>query len=205
MKPIARDEILGLAEYEAVRVHFRARVIAEKKVRRISLGSKASAVFENRDTVLLQIQEMLRTERITRPAAVLHEIETYSELLPADDELSCTLMVEIADKGERDAFLQAAKGLERHVWLVTSTARLAARAIGLGAAPALPDEIPDRTTAVHYLKFPLPPEVAESLRSPDSSRALALNLALQIDHPAYAVRTGLPASTIEALREDFVA
>ena len=56
----------GLAEYEAIREPFRARVIAEKKARRVALGPNASCVFENRDTALMQIQEMLRTERITR-------------------------------------------------------------------------------------------------------------------------------------------
>src|SRR5580700_11513070 len=111
MKPIERGEILGLAEYEQIRDQFRSRIIAQKKRRRVQLGPKASAVFENRDTVLLQIQEMLRTERITRPGAVQHELDTYNELVPAEDEVSCTLMVEIVDKAERDAFLVAAKRL----------------------------------------------------------------------------------------------
>lgn len=87
MKPIERGEVLGIAEYEKIREHFRERVIGEKKLRRVQLGPKATALFENRDTVLLQIQEMLRTERITREAAILHEIETYNQLLPGNDEL----------------------------------------------------------------------------------------------------------------------
>ncbi|MGH7294287.1 MAG: DUF3501 family protein, partial [Polyangiaceae bacterium] len=93
MKPIERGEILGLAEYERVREQFRARVIALKKHRRVAVGPKATAVFENRDTVLLQIQEMLRTERITREEAVQHEIDTYNELVPRAGEVSCTLMI----------------------------------------------------------------------------------------------------------------
>src|SRR5579863_1967997 len=113
MKAIERGEILGLAEYEAVREHFRSRVIEEKKLRRLAVGPRASVVFENRDTVLLQVQEMLRTERITRPAAVQHELDTYNELIPGAGEVSCTLMVEIPEKDEREAFLVAAKGLEK--------------------------------------------------------------------------------------------
>src|ERR1700690_404179 len=107
MRPIERGEILGLAEYEQLREPFRTRVIAQKKRRRVQVGPKASAVFENRDTVLLQIQEMLRTERITRPGAVQHEIDTYNENVPGDDELSCTVMIEIPDTDERERFLQA--------------------------------------------------------------------------------------------------
>ncbi len=118
MKLVDRGEILGLAEYETVRERFRARVIGEKKLRRVQLGPRATAVFENHDTMLMQIQEMLRTERITRPAAVQHEIDTYNEIVPAADELSCTVMIEIVDKAERDAFLQAALGFEKHVWFV---------------------------------------------------------------------------------------
>src|SRR5258708_4499038 len=127
MKPIARRAGLVLADYEALRDAFRARVIAEKKLRRVALGPKATALFENRDTVLLQIQEMLRTERITRPAAVQHEIDTYNDNVPGEGELSCTVMIEIPDATEREAFLQRAKGFEGHVWLSIDGERVAAR------------------------------------------------------------------------------
>jgi Protein of unknown function (DUF3501) len=200
MKPIDRGEILGLADYETVRERFRARVIAEKKLRRAPVGPKASVVFENRDTVLLQIQEMLRTERITRPAAIQHEVDTYNELLPDEDELSCTLMIEIADREEREAFLRAAKGLERHVWLVAGAHRLKARASERWA-----DGPMDRTTAVHYLKFALPGEVATALRDPAGRPAGAtesLAVAMEIDHPAYTVRAALRSEMLAAIGED---
>src|SRR5690349_291735 len=65
MKPVERTEILDLGSYERVREHFQRRVIAEKRARRVALGPNMTVLFENHDTVLLQIQEMLRTERIT--------------------------------------------------------------------------------------------------------------------------------------------
>jgi hypothetical protein len=170
MKLVDRGEILGLAEYESVRERFRARVIAEKKLRRVQLGAKATAVFENHDTMLMQVQEMLRTERITRPAAVQHEIDTYNELVPGRGELSCTVMIEIVDKAERDAFLQAALGFEKHVSLVADGERTAARPIDRGTPQ-------DRTTAVHYLKFTLPPVALASLRS-DAPPELVLEVGL---------------------------
>jgi hypothetical protein len=197
MEPIDRNEILGLADYEIVRERFRARVIAEKKHRRIMLGPNASAVFENRDTVLLQIQEMLRTERITRLAAVEHELDTYNELVPRADELSCTLMIEIADKAERDAFLRAAKGLEKHVWFVAAGQRLDARSTERWA-----DGPGDRTTAVHYLKFLLPENVAAALRGGVRSGGEDASFAVEIDHPAYRSRTALAPETVMALAED---
>jgi hypothetical protein len=198
MKPIQRNEILDLASYEVVREHFRARVIQEKKRRRVQLGPKSTALFENRDTVLLQIQEMLRTERITRSAAIDHEIETYNDFIPASDELSCTVMIEIADPAERDAFLVAARGFEKHVWLTAGPHRVRAHGKERG------DEGADRTTAVHYLKFALPRSIADELRAAKPERApeAAGDLALEVTHPAYSVRAPLGREVLLELGAD---
>ncbi|HEX3345993.1 MAG TPA: DUF3501 family protein [Polyangiaceae bacterium] len=198
MRPIERGEILGLAEYEQIREQFRARVVAQKKRRRVQVGPQASALFENRDTVLLQIQEMLRTERITRAGAVQHELDTYNELVPGAGEISCTLMVEIADKEAREAFLVAAKGLEKHVWLVAGSQRMQARSIDRGGTDA-------RTTAVHYLRFTLSPPLAEALRGAATGGATVTHVELVVDHPAYEARAVLPLETILELGEDQIA
>jgi Protein of unknown function (DUF3501) len=195
MRPIQRNEVLSIGDYEAVRERFRSRVIEEKKIRRVLVGDKASAVFENRDTVLLQIQEMLRTERITREAAVLHEIETYNALIPGKNELSITLMIEITDPVERDTFLEAARGLERHVAIHVGGTRVAAR-----WDPSR--ELPDRTSAVHYLKFPLSEASAEALRQAARSDVTVTHVALAIDHDAYHASATLPVETILSLGED---
>src|SRR6478609_4852038 len=102
MRTIERNEILPLGDYEAIRPHFRARVIEEKRARRVRLDDQLAVSFENRDTVLLQIQEMLRTERITAEPAVAHEISTYNDLVPGPDQLSLILWVEIPEKALRD-------------------------------------------------------------------------------------------------------
>jgi hypothetical protein len=190
MKRVDRGEVLGLADYESVREHFRARVIGEKKLRRVALGPSATAVFENHDTMLLQIQEMLRTERITRPAAVAHEIETYNELVPGQDELSCTVMIEIIDKDEREAFLRAVLGFEKHVWFVADGEHIRASALERGTSE-------ERTTAVHYLKFQLPAPVAEAVRGGTASE-----VTLEVDHPAYAARVRLTRETLASLTDD---
>lgn len=195
MKPIDRTEVLGLADYEVIRERFRTRIIAEKKLRRVQLGPSASVLFENRDTTLLQIQEMLRTERITRPSAVQHEIDTYNENLAGNDELSCTLMIEIVDPSERDTFLRAAVGFERHVALVVSGERVAARAV------ARDGQMADRTTAVHYLKFPLPAPISGALRAARGARA-APEVVLRVDHPVYQAESKLAPETVLELGED---
>ncbi|HXX69121.1 MAG TPA: DUF3501 family protein [Polyangiaceae bacterium] len=195
MKPIDRTEVLGLAGYEVVRERFRTRVIAEKKRRRVQLGPNVSVLFENRDTTLLQIQEMIRTERITRPSAIQHEIDTYNENLAGDDELCCTLMIEIVDPVERDAFLRAAVGFERHVSLVVLDERVAARAVAREGQQA------DRTTAVHYLKFPLPDSISRALRAARTART-APEVVLRVDHPIYQAEARLPPESVVLLGED---
>jgi hypothetical protein len=197
MKPIERAEVLGLADYEAIRERFRARVIQEKKARRVALGAHASCVFENRDTVLMQIQEMLRTERITREAAILHEIETYNELIPQAHELSATILVEIDDKETRERFLVEAKGLERTFALVVEGER----------CPGKHDpsrEHPERTTAVHYVKFDLTERAERALRAVLAKERPASQLAVDLiaSHARYSAATPLPPSLVQSLAED---
>jgi hypothetical protein len=200
MKPIERGEVLGLAEYEAIRDRFRARVIEEKKARRIALGPNATCVFENRDTALMQIQEMLRTERITREGAILHEIETYNQLVPGDHELSATVLVEIDDKAERETFLFEAKGLDRAFSLVVAGTK----------CPGKHDEArehPERTTAVHYLKFPLAEAAERALRDvvEKKKKASEVTMEVVVDHPRYSARTTLSPALVQDLAEDLVS
>lgn len=188
MRPIDRGEVLGLAEYETIRPHFRARVIAEKKLRRVALGPRASALFENRDTVLLQIQEMLRTERITREQAILHEIATYNEFVPGPRELSCTVMLEIADQDERKRFLSQARGLE------------AAFSVAAGgeacAGHTTPDRVShERASAVIYLKVPLGDRALLALQRGEA-------VELRVEHPAYRAAAALPRELVSALGAD---
>ena len=190
MKKIEATEILPIGEYEQIRPHFRARVIREKHQRRVALSPSISAGFENRDTVLLQIQEMLRTERITTTTAVQHEIDTYNELIPAQDELSFTLFIEIADRTEREATLTKLAGLETAVFVEIDGQRIAA----VEDLPAA--HMPTRTTAVHYFKAPLFPSLASSIRKGSAQ------VALIIDHPAERLRKDLSGENLRALAGD---
>jgi hypothetical protein len=53
-------------------------VIDVKRVRRVPVGRHLVSLFENRGTVLFQIQEMCRAERITADAKIQEEIDVYS-------------------------------------------------------------------------------------------------------------------------------
>lgn len=190
MRKVQRSEILDLGSYEEVRDRFRKRVIEEKKNRRITVGGHMTFIFENRDTVLLQIQEMLRVERITSEKAIEHEIETYNSMVPASGELFATLMVEYVDQEERQKMLAELTGLRDHVCL-----RLGERRAD-GELEYLPGEQQDRLPAVNYVRFRVGEDAAAILR--DGSQTVAL----EVDHPKYEATAELPDAMRKALAED---
>src|SRR5437867_4043093 len=93
MKPLTLKDVLPLEEYERDRDSFRQRIINLKQWRRISVGDRITLVFENRDTVLFQIQEMVRAERILAPERIREELESYNEQIPGTGEMSATLLL----------------------------------------------------------------------------------------------------------------
>jgi len=97
MNKVVLSEILDIAQYEKARDALRRRVIELKKNRRAPVGPMVTFVFENHDTVLFQIQEMMRAERIVNDDAIQHEIDTYNQLLPGENELAATMLIELPD------------------------------------------------------------------------------------------------------------
>ena len=80
MRPLAASEIVGLARYAEIRPAYRARVIAYKRSRRLAVGDRVSLVFEDRETLRFQVQEMLYVERIAEPERVQHELDRRNVL-----------------------------------------------------------------------------------------------------------------------------
>lgn len=188
MKPVERSEILDLGAYEQIRERFRARIVEDKKRRRVPLGTNMTVLFENHDTALYQIQEMLRTERISSEHAILHELETYNELVPGADELSATIFVEYDDKAERDQMLEKLAGLEEKFYVSVAGTR----------HPATPDprnDRRDRTTAVHYVKFPLPKAAADAARAKQP-------ISVGVAHPEYSAETPLSPELVATLSRE---
>jgi hypothetical protein len=189
MRKVVVDDILGPAGYEKVRQDFRQRIIALKQTRRVSLGDRVSLVFENRDTVIFQIQEMLRVERITDLDKIRREIETYNQLIPASRELSATLFLEIEDQAHlRDELLKF-DGIEEAV-----TFR-----IGPHCVPARFEtgrSKKDKISAVQYVRFRFDDQALEAFAS-------GVRTELVIDHQNYKAAVVLQAETQRSLAEDF--
>jgi len=192
MKAVQVSDIRTLADYERQREEFRKHILAVKEPRRVTVGNHLTFLFENADTVVYQIQEMLRVERITDPTAIAHEVETYNELVPGRDELTATLLIEFEDPAERAVMLRALVGLERHVKLEVD---------GCDPCAAVFDErqmSPDKISAVHYIRFPLGRERAAALKSGAAAEVVA-------DHPRLSARSALSAVQRAALAEDLSA
>jgi Protein of unknown function (DUF3501) len=186
---VSRDEILDLGDYERRRDEIRQRAIAARALRRIELGPNATLAFENRETVVYQIQEMLRAERIARDEEVRHEIATYTDLLPSPNELSATLMFEFPASDERSVHLAELVGFEDDLRLEVE---------GAGGAKACFDRRQideDKLSAVQFIRFPL---TGEQLR------AIVAGARLQVmaDHPRYRHTRVIPDATARALAAD---
>lgn len=190
MKPLVLADIQNLHEYELARPDFRQRVIESKKRRRIALGPLVTVVFENRETVRFQIQEMLRIERIVRPDKVEHEIEVYNELLPGPGEVAATLFIEVTDPAQVQPTLDRFVGLDEPGRL---TLRVGASSHPAQFAPGQSRE--DRISAVHYIRFPLGEEGRRAL-------AAGQTAAVELDHAGYQARTILPQETVTELLRD---
>jgi hypothetical protein len=113
MNVLTRDDVLPLDDYERQREAYRSRIIALKQRRRLSLGPLITLVFENRETLRFQVQEMIRAERILEPSKVQDELDVYNELLPTTQELSATLLIEITDAAAMKEWLDRFMGLDR--------------------------------------------------------------------------------------------
>ncbi|NIO12242.1 MAG: DUF3501 family protein [Deltaproteobacteria bacterium] len=190
MKKITLDDIKGLASYEKVRADFRQRIINLKKKRRVPIGDKVTLVFENRDTVIFQIQEMLRAERITDLDKVRDEIETYNSLIPEPGELSATLLLEIEDQSNMREQLLKFLGVDEAVYLKVGDKGTVRAQFEEGRSRD------DKISAVQYVKFP----VGEELRKGFADNKNEIKLV--IEHPNYRAETRLDPETQESLAED---
>lgn len=174
MTPITRDNLLTLEAYAKIRKDFRAQVMTHKKTRKIALGENITLIFEDALTVRYQIQEMLHVERIFQEEEIVHELETYTPLIPDGHNWKATMMIEYPDPTVRAAKLATMVGIEDTVWV-----KIAGHAPVFAIADEdLERETSEKTSSVHFLRFELAPEMIQSLQQ-------GATLSMGVDHPAY--------------------
>lgn len=173
MRKLTLDDIKDLREYERERDEFRRNIVAMKKRRRVQLGDLLTITFENTETMRFQIQEMARIERMLTDEQIQQEVETYNQLIPAPNELSGTLFVEIDNKDKLYEWLPKLVGIQRAVsiWLHDGS-----------SVPSIPEDEErltreETTTTVHYLKFRFTPEQVDAFAAGPAR--------IVVDHPSY--------------------
>jgi hypothetical protein len=195
MPAITRDSLLTLEAYARARNEFRARVMAYKERRTLHLGEHVTLIFEDELTIRYQIQEMLRIERIFEEAGIQDELDAYNPLIPDGTNWKATMMIEYPDVEERRRMLARLIGIEDRVWVEVA---------GQPPVYAIADEDLEReneqkTSAVHFLRFELPPAAVAALRA-------GAPLAVGVDHPAYTARVERVAAELrESLLADLVS
>ena len=185
MQKLTRDDLYSLEQYSTLRSEFRDKVLEHKKDRRIALGTNAALYFEDRLTMQYQIQEMLRIEKIFEADGINEELETYNPLIPDGTNWKATFMVEFPEVEERRAMLTQLVDIENKVYVQVG---------GFDKVHAIADEDLERadetkTSAVHFLRFELPAEQVDALKS-------GAPLAAGIDHENYQVEIAPVADNI---------
>jgi len=200
VRKVELSDVKDLVAYEKVRDSVRARTIELTKDRRISVGDRLTFLFENRDTVLFQIQEMVRTERIVQPAKIQEEVDSYNALVPGADELSATLFIEIPElvrmtSAQVREAVNRFQGLDKDgvIWLRIRPD------VSLPAHFEEGHSKEEKMAAVHYLRFAVPPAGRAALA--DASRPAAL----VVDHPNYRAEAPVPAALRAELLKDLAS
>ena len=174
MKALTQEDLISHVEYERQREQFRARIIELKRRRRISVGPLITVIFENRETLQFQIQEMIRIEHIVDPAKVQQELEVYNALLPSADELSATLLIEIVEQEQMRKWLDLFMGLDHGHTVAIRAGQHAAFAEFEGG-----HSHETKISAVHFVRFTPSVSLRTALERPD------VPVTLSVDHASY--------------------
>ncbi len=189
---ITRADLMPMADYGRVRDDRRRQMATMKRPRRVAVGPDAAFYFENYDTMLHQVHEMLFVEQ-GGEAQIEDELRAYNPLIPDGRTLVATFMIEIDNPVRRAKVLRELAGIETHISFVIGEMRVG----------AVSDDDAERTTAdgktssVHFIRFPFKPEQIEAFRA-DGARVL-----LAIEHPNYSHMAALSDETRRSLSEDF--
>ncbi len=190
-KSISPSDILDLQTYEGERNERRARLREIKRDRRVEIGPCATFYFENYDTMLHQIHEMLRIER-GGDEQMKDELDAYNPLIPQGRDLVATLMFEIDDEVRRDRMLRQLSHVEETCYLQVGDEKIKARAED--DVERTKDD--GKTSSIHFLHFDLTDAQASAFKQGD------VDVSVGIGHENYAHAAGLTKPVRVALTND---
>ncbi len=192
MRKITESDILPLADYAKVRAERRRTVTQVKKTRRLEVGPFATFYFENFDTMLHQVQEMLFIEK-GGAEQIPDELSAYNPLIPNGQELTATVMFEIDEPVRRARVLSTLGGIEHTIYL----------RVGGETIKGVAEDDQDRTNAegkassVHFVHFPFTAAQIAAFRRPET------DVIAGFGHANYGHMTVIPAAVRDALQADF--
>ncbi|HEY4127504.1 MAG TPA: DUF3501 family protein [Gammaproteobacteria bacterium] len=171
---LERKDLMGLEEYAQKRDTFRQEIIAHKRIRTLHIGPNLTLLFEDRETMRYQVQEMLRAERIFEAAGIQDELEAYNPLIPDGSNWKATMLIEFNEADERREALGKLIGIEDRVWV-----RVHGHAQVFPIADEdLERETAEKTSSVHFLRFELTASMVKALKEGEVLDA-------GVDHPEY--------------------
>ena len=194
-RKLTLDDIADLRQYERERADFRTSIIALKKRRRVGVGPFITVLFENRQTIRFQIQEMARAEKIFTDEGIETELRMYNPLIPDPGQLAITLFVELTNDADLRTWLPKLVGIERCFALIVGSenpVEVRATVDADHESQLTRDEI---TASVHYLHWSVPADVVAAIDS-------GAPVVLRCDHPEYLHDADLSAETVAELLDD---
>jgi hypothetical protein len=185
------DDIADARAYERERDAFRAHIIELKRRRRVHLGTIVSLVFENRETMRWQVQEMARVEKIFTDEGIQEELDVYNPMVPEAGQLCATLFLELINDDQMREWLPKLVGIERSLVFRLADGSEVRSAPEPSHASQLTRE--HVTAAVHFIEFRFTPAQVE---------AFTEGVSLAIDHPDYLEVVELSPFAVQELRAD---
>ena len=189
---IVEADIVASDVYGRERAERRKALIPIKRRRRVEVGPYATFYFENYETMLAQVQEMLHIEK-GGEAQIADELSAYNPLIPKGQELVATVMFEIDDPVRRGRMLARLGGVENTMFIKVGEDKV------MGVAE--PDQ--DRTNAegkassVQFVHFPFTRAQIETFRKPGTTVIVGM------DHENYAHMAVMQDAVRQELAKDF--
>ena len=178
--------------YESIRDSLRKEIVKRKKNRRIYIGPYVTLYFENRATILHQINEMVFIEN-AKKEQIEDEIGAYKTLVPNGKELVITLMVEIDNPIKRSEILLKLGGIEGKVEIKVNDLVIKGK----------PEKDVERTTedgkasSVQFIHIPFTGQMVNKFKNIDN------NIIIGINHKNYNHYSSINPETRRELLGDF--
>jgi hypothetical protein len=191
---LERQDLLTLEEYAEKRSSIRQETIQVKKLREVHLGEHIRMIFENKQTVQYQVQEMLRIEKIFESSEIQDELDVYNALVPNGANLKATMMIEYSDVAERIVALTELIGVEKSIYFQVGNHE---RAFPI-CNEDLERETDVKTSAVHFMRFEFTQEMIHDFIAGSAIKVGST-------HPNYDYEMTLDTESQKVLSGDFTS